>query len=138
MNTEDIQQLVRGRIEQASESLADAKTLLDTGRSGRSVVNRSYYAMFYCVLALLQTINRTPRKHQGAISFFDREFVHTERLPKELSFDLHRIFELRQVDDYKKIEPVGLDEAQEALAAAERFLAAVRQYLIVEAYLPRA
>jgi hypothetical protein len=41
MNTEDIQQLVRGRIEQAGESLADAKTLLDTGRSGRSVVNRS-------------------------------------------------------------------------------------------------
>jgi uncharacterized protein (UPF0332 family) len=111
MSTDDILQLVRGRIAQAEESLVDAKTLLTTGRSGRAVVNRSYYAMYYCVLALLQTINRTPRKHQGAISFFDREFVHTERLPKDLSFDLHRIFELRQVDDYKKIEPVVLDEA---------------------------
>lgn len=108
MNSEDIRQLVQGRIEQAIESLADAKTLLTTGRSGRSIVNRSYYSMFYCVLALLQTINKTPRKHQGAISFFDREFVHRRLLPKELSFDLHRIFELRQVDDYQKIEPVSL------------------------------
>lgn len=129
MNPEDIPQLVHGRIEQAVESLADAKTLLTTGRSGRSIVNRSYYSMFYCVLALLQTINKTPHKHQGAISLFDREFVHRGLLPKELSFDLHRIFELRQVDDYKQIEPVNLDEAQEAIAVAERFLAAVRASL---------
>ena len=70
-----------------AKDLQEAKTLLTTGRSGRSIVNRSYYAMFYCVLALLQTINKTPRKHQGAISFFDREFVHRRLLSKELSFD---------------------------------------------------
>jgi len=138
MSAEDVQQLVRGRIEQATESLADAKVLLATGRSGRSSVNRSYYAMFYCVLALLQTIHKTPRKHQGAISFFDREFVHTGLLPKELSFDLHRIFELRQVDDYKKIEPVSLDEAQDAVAVAERFLDAVQRRLTADGYLTRA
>jgi len=73
MNPEDIRQLVQGRIEQAVESLADAKTLLASGRSGRAIVNRSYYSMFYCVLALLQTINRVPRKHKGSISLFDRE-----------------------------------------------------------------
>ncbi|MBI3249134.1 MAG: HEPN domain-containing protein [Deltaproteobacteria bacterium] len=137
MNPEDIRQLVQGRIEQAEESLADAKMLLTTGRSGRSVVNRSYYALFYCVLALLQTINKTPRKHQGAISLFDREFVHTNVFAKELSFDLHRIFELRQVDDYQKIEPVGFDEAQDAVATAERFLAAVRQHLTESGHLPQ-
>src|SRR5262245_61183995 len=115
MTSEDLRSLVQGRIEQAVESPTDAKTLLVAGRSGRSIVNRSYYAMFYGILALLQTVNRVPRKHQSAISLFDREFVHSGVLPKELSFDLHRIFELRQVDDYKKIEPVGLDEAREAI-----------------------
>jgi len=137
MNPEDIRQLVQGRIEEAVESLADAKALLDSGRSGRSIVNRSYYAMFYSVLALLQTINRVPRKHKGAISLFDREFVHQGLLPKELSFDLHQVFELRQVDDYKRIDPVGLDEAQDALTTAERFVAAVRQYLVEGGYLPK-
>jgi uncharacterized protein (UPF0332 family) len=87
------------------------------------------------VLALLQTVNKTPRKHQGAISFFDREFVHPGSFPKELSFDLHRMFELRQVDDYQRIEPVGLEEAQEAVVTAERFLTAVRQHLRTEGHL---
>lgn len=137
MNLEDIRQLVQGRIEQAVESLADATTLLATGRSGRSIVNRSYYSMFYGVLALLQTINRVPHKHQGAISLFDREFIHKGLLPKDLSVDLHRVFELRQLDDYKRLGPVSLDEAKEAITAAERFLAAVRQYLTTTGYLPR-
>jgi uncharacterized protein (UPF0332 family) len=93
MNPEDIRQLVQARIGQAVESLEDAQTLLEAGRSGRSIVNRSYYSMFYGVLALLQTINRIPRKHQSAISFFDREFVHKGLLTRELSADLHRVFE---------------------------------------------
>lgn len=93
--------------------------------------------MFYCVLALLQTINRVPRKHQGAISLFDLEFVHKGLLPTELSTDLHRVFEVRQVGDYKKLGPVSLDDANAAINAAERFLAAVRAYLADTGYLPR-
>ena len=126
---------MQARIGQAVESLEDAQTLFRAGRSGRSIVNRSYYSMFYGVLALLQTINRIPRKHQGAISLFDREFVHKDLLSRELSADLHRVFETRQQDDYQKLEPVSLDEATAAIDAAERFLDAVRGYLTKAGYL---
>lgn len=135
MSSEDIRQLVYARTEQAIESLEDAKTLLDVGRSGRSIVNRSYYSMFYGVLALLQTINRIPRKHQGAISLFDREFVHTGLLTRELSADLHRVFEARQQDDYQRLGPVSLDEASATIDVATRFLDAKREYLIQTGYL---
>jgi uncharacterized protein (UPF0332 family) len=91
--------------------------------------------MFYGVLALLQTINRILRKHQGAISLFDREFVHKGLLSRELSADLHRVFEARQQDDYQKLEPVSLDEATAAMDAAECFLEAVRAYLTRAGYL---
>lgn len=128
MNPDDIRHLVRGRIEQAVESLADAKALLEAGRGGRSVVNRSYYCMFYCVLAMLQTINRVPRKHQGAISLSDLEFVHKELFPNDLSADLHRIFELRHVTDYERVEPVGQEDAKAAAETAERFLATVQVF----------
>jgi uncharacterized protein (UPF0332 family) len=126
---------VQARIGQAVESLEEAQTLLQAGRSGRSIVSRSYYPMFYGVLALPQTINRIPRKHQGAISLFDREFVHKGLLSRELSADLHRLFEARQQDDYQKLEPVSLDEATAAIDAAERFLDAVREYLTQAGYL---
>jgi len=135
MNPEDIRHLVRGRIEQAKESLADAKALLEAGRGGRSIVNRSYYCMFYCVLALLQTINRVPRKHQGAISLFDLEFVHKGVFPNDLSVDLHRIFELRHVTDYERVEPVAPEEAQAAVEAAESFLATVQAFLSEKGHL---
>jgi uncharacterized protein (UPF0332 family) len=137
MNPEDIRHLVRGRIGQAAESLADAKALLRSGGSGRSVVNRAYYCMFYCVLALLQSINRIPQKHQGAISLFDLEFVHKGLLLKDLSADLHRIFEMRQLGDYKTLEPVSLEQANAAIGAAERFLAEVRLHLAGAGHLPR-
>jgi uncharacterized protein (UPF0332 family) len=75
------------------------------------------------------------RKHQAAISLFDREFVHKGFLSRELSADLHRVFEARQLDDYQKLEPVSLDEATAAIDAAERFLDAVRGYLTKAGYL---
>ncbi len=137
MIPEDIRQLVHGRIDQAAESLADARALLTSGGSGRSITNRAYYCMFYCVLALLQSINRVPRKHQGAISLFDFEFVHKGLLPRDLSADLHRVFEMRQLSDYKKLEPVSHEEANAAIGAAERFLAAVRLFLADLGHLPK-
>jgi uncharacterized protein (UPF0332 family) len=91
MNPEDIRQLIQGRIEQAVESLADAKTLLASGRSGRAIVNRSYYAMFYCVLALLQTINRVPRKHKGAISLLTESLSTKGSYPKSFHLTCIRL-----------------------------------------------
>ena len=121
--------LIRYRLEQADESLKDAKALLDATRSPRSIINRSYYAMFYAVLALLQKVGKVPRKHSGAISLFDTEFVRKGLFAKELSKDLHAIFNLRQVSDYQIIEPVTLEEAETALKRAEYFVEAVRIHM---------
>jgi uncharacterized protein (UPF0332 family) len=129
MSSDDVRLLVALRLQNAEESLADARILQAGGGSGRSVVNRAYYSMFYCVLALLQTIGRVPRKHQGAISLFDAEFVHKGLLPRELSAELHAAFVARQADDYRVTEPVSVEDARAAIDAASQFLDAVRGYL---------
>ena len=92
MKDEGSYELVDYRLEQAQTALDDPKFLLDGNRSPQSILNRSYYAMFYTVLALLQSIGRVPSKHSGAISIFDTEFVRKGTLPKELSRDLHKAF----------------------------------------------
>ena len=130
MKNDKIVVLIRYRMEQAEESLKDAKVLLDAGRSPRSIINRSYYAMFYAVLALLQKIGKVPRKHSGAISLFDTEFALKGIFPKELSKDLHDIFNLRQVSDYQVIERVTSEDAETALERAEGFVEAVGKYLM--------
>jgi hypothetical protein len=40
------------RMKQTEETLSEAIRMLEAGFSPRSIVNRSYYAMFYAVLAL--------------------------------------------------------------------------------------
>jgi uncharacterized protein (UPF0332 family) len=88
--------------------------------------------MFYAVLALLQKIGKVPRKHSGAISLFDTELVLKGLFSKELSKDLHDIFNLRQVSDYQVIETVTSEDAETALKRAEGFVEAIRKYLIPE------
>ena len=60
MNGDETIYLIRHRLEQAQVALDDAKSLLDGNRSPQSILNRSYYAMFYAALALLQKIGKVP------------------------------------------------------------------------------
>ena len=85
MKSEEIDQLITYRLEQAEVSLEDARFFLNGNRSPQSIVNRSYYAMFYASLALLQKISKIPSKHSGVISLFDTEYVLKGIFPKELS-----------------------------------------------------
>jgi len=135
MKPEDVRELVVLRMQESEESLQDARLLLSGNRGARTVVNRAYYAAFYSVLALLQTIGEIPRKHQGAIAAFDRLFVKTNRLPVQCTKYLHRLFEMRLEDDYERVEPIPITEAIAALDMAEQFVKEVRGYLTRQGYL---
>lgn len=52
MKPEQLQALIRYRLQQAAESLTEAALLRDAN-AYRGTVNRAYYAMFYALLALL-------------------------------------------------------------------------------------
>ncbi|NLX12416.1 MAG: HEPN domain-containing protein [Phycisphaerales bacterium] len=128
---DDRRQLVKMRLEQARQTLKDGRSLLAADMlSTRSVVNRAYYAAFYAVMALLQTIGKVPRKHQGAISLFELEFVKTGELPKEMSKWLRTLFRMRMDDDYMVMEDVTVEEAEQALGTSERMIEAIGTYLV--------
>jgi len=128
MKSEEIEILIKHRLEQAQQALGDAKYLIDGNRSPQSIVNRSYYAMFYAALALLQKISKAPSKHSGVISLFDQEFVMRGIFEKELSKDFHKAFELRQSIDYKIIKPISTDKASQIWQKAVNFVQAVQHY----------
>ncbi|TAN45516.1 MAG: HEPN domain-containing protein [Nitrospirae bacterium] len=126
---EEIEALIKYRLEQAQTALDDAKFLLDGKRSAQSVVNRAYYAMFYSVLALLQKIGKIPSKHTGVISLFDLEFVAKGIFQKELSKHFHKAFELRQVSDYKTFKLISSEKAEETYRNASGFIDAIKKYI---------
>jgi len=128
MMSQNIQALVAYRMEQADESLAAAQILLDKEMI-RPSVNRSYYAMFYAVLALLAVKKMETPKHSGAISLFDREFVKQGVFKKDLSRWLHDAFDLRQLSDYAAQSSITSDDAQRALDHAGEFVKKVKDIL---------
>ena len=95
----------------------------------RGTVNRAYYAMFYALLALLATRQLGTSRHSGALALFDREFVKTGVLPRELSRTLHLAFDRRQRHDYGEMIPVSPEIAHQSLADAQAFVAAIESYL---------
>ncbi|CAA7600524.1 HEPN domain protein [Acididesulfobacillus acetoxydans] len=127
-NPKDI--LIQYRLDLSREVLADARKLFNVQGSPRSIVNRSYYAMFYAVLAALAAANLGSAKHSGVIGLFDRHSVKTGLFSKELSKTLHRAFDLRQQGDYGEATvAVDTEDATELLESAEIFLAAIQTYL---------
>lgn len=128
MITENIRALLKYRIEQAEESLDSAQVLLERGLI-RPAVNRSYYAMFYAVLALLATRKQETSKHGGAISLFDREFVKKGTFPKEFSKWLHEAFDLRQRSDYTIDFKLSKEDAEQTLKHAVSFVQEVKSVL---------
>jgi len=136
VKSDEIKILIKYRLEQAQTALDDAKYMIDGNRSPQSIVNRSYYAMFYAVLALLQKISKVPSKHSGVISLFDKEFVKKGIFEKDLSKDFHKAFELRQTVDYKIIKPITSDRAEEIWNKAFLFVQKLEHYLLGEKPLP--
>ena len=121
--------LIRYRMDQAHSALKEAVFLRERSDTTLGAVNRAYYAMFYAVLALLQRIEKVPRKHSGAIALFDSEFVRKGVFPEALSTHLHRAFTFRQDSDYHAIKPVSLEDTDELIRNASSFVETIGAYL---------
>jgi uncharacterized protein (UPF0332 family) len=125
---EQMETLLHYRMDQARETLREAGILLEASAL-RGTINRTYYAMFYAVLALLATQTIGASKHSAIISLFDREFVKTGVFPRGMSRTLHVAFDRRQTHDYGETAPITRQTAEEALADASVFVAAIEAYL---------
>ena len=125
---EEINQAIQLRLEQARETLEEADALREH-ELWRGVINRSYYAMFYTVLALGVYKQIVLSKHSQAIAFFDKEFVKTGLFPRALSRSLHLGFDQRQVNDYGDIWAVNQEEAETIFSEARLFVKSVDDYL---------
>lgn len=128
---EHLNELIIYRLEQADESLQSAEILCGNEKF-RPAVNRSYYTMFYSVLALIVTENYSTSKHAGVISIFDKEYVKKGIFPHEMSKWLHESFDLRQRADYTEMFTVSKERAVELIGNAALFLSRVRDYLKAE------
>ena len=130
MNIKDKKrELALYRIQQADESLDEARFLFEGSKSPRSIINRAYYSMFYAILSLLVFEPFSSSKHSGVISYFNRHFIKRGIFSLELGRAVNKAFDLRQRGDYREQVNLTADQAEPFLDWARKLIDSVKKYL---------
>ena len=121
-------ELIRYRLDEARETIADVRLLIDNDRL-RAAVNRIYYGIFYSLLALGLAYQFETSKHQQLIGWFNRNFIHSGLIDIKYGKIINKALNRRTQGDYesyvefdKEIILEMFSEMQEFIAEIERFL----------------
>jgi len=122
-------QLALYRIQQAEESLDEARYLLAGNKSPRSVINRAYYSMFYSILALLIFEPYSSSKHSRVLSYFNRHFIKNGMIAKDIGRAVNKAFDIRQRGDYREQISLTPTQVTPYIDWADKLIEAVRRLL---------
>jgi uncharacterized protein (UPF0332 family) len=119
---------IRHRLGKARQALGEARGLFDLGYT-IGVVNRTYYACFYAVSALLVSEGLSTSKHSGVLSLFSQHWIKTRRLDTEL-WDFYKdLFDMRLTGDYQDVPAFDRADAERWLGEAEDFVNQITGWL---------
>ncbi len=117
------------RLEKAKEELQTAKINFNHNKIPQSV-NRSYYAIFHAVRALLAFELFDSKRHSAIIAHFNQNFVATDLIDKAYYKMLAAAFDIRLKCDYQDFYIVSKEEAKKQLDNASQFISHIEQYII--------
>jgi uncharacterized protein (UPF0332 family) len=120
--------LCQYRLQKAIGDLETAEQNLQNNKVSQSI-DRSYYAMFHAVRALLALSKLDSKNHSGVISFFNRHYIKPGKIEPDYSKMLADAFEIRNDSDYDDFYIAAREDAQVQLENAKKFLQRTREYI---------
>ena len=105
-----------------------AQQLLDSGLL-RDSANRSYYAIFHAVRAVLALEQIDFKKHSAVISYFQQHYIKEKVFDVRFSDYVRDAFSVRQQCDYDDFFVIADREVELQLDHARELLDAVTSYL---------
>ena len=100
------QDLSRYRRVQAEESFQAAKYCFEK-KLYRDSLNRSYYAAFYAVKAILALEGVDYKRHKDVVAYFNQHYVKAGPLSREIGRKLGRLKQYREEGDYGDFNVIG-------------------------------
>ena len=128
MPTENRLALAQVRLNNARECLADAETTLSIG-AYKNAANRSYYAIFHAIRAVLAIDAFDSRRHSGIIAEFRHKYIKPGVFPSEYSDIIGDAFKIRNNSDYDDFYIVPKEDVVRQVDNAKTFIAAVEGYI---------
>ena len=120
--------LCKYRIEQAKESLKASQIMLENNMI-KDAINRSYYAVFYALKAVLALEEKDFKRHKDVVAYFNKMYVATEKFPREFGRMIAKLQQLREKSDYDDFFIASKEEAQKQFDNAESIVAAIIEYM---------
>ena len=116
--------LSKYRIQEAKDSLRVAERCLSDGFYKDSI-NRSYYAAFYCIKAVLALGTVDFKRHKDVMAYFNKEYVATGIFQRELGRK-----QLREKSDYDDFYIASKAQAEDQYNTAKYTLEQIEKYLV--------
>ena len=116
------------RMRSAIETLGVSALCLES-QHYKDSINRSYYAAFYAVKAVLALEEVDFKRHKDAVAYFNKTYVATDIFPREIGKKLGRLKQEREISDYDDFYIASAADATEQYAADEFIITEVKQYL---------
>ncbi len=115
---------IKYRLDRAYKCLNTAKRNFPDDLS--TVVNRLYYACFYCVIAILSIKNIYAKSHKATAILFGKHFVKTKLVPIRLAKFYNEILEHRFEADYVDFTEFEPHQAKKWITKTEEFIEYIR------------
>ena len=124
----DKAELSRSRLDRALKFLKAAINNAEIG-DYLTTANRSYYAVYSAIRALLILEHNEMTKHVGNISEFRRLYIKSGVFKPEYSKYIDSLFETRHCSDYDSMFIVSKDEVLVQLEHAKEIVNKIAEYL---------
>lgn len=121
-------ELIRYRLEEANETIADVQLLIDNDRL-RAAVNRIYYGMFYSLLALGLAYQFETSKHQQLIGWFNKNFIHEGLIDAKFGKIINKASNRRTQGDYESYVEFDKEIILEMFGEMKKFIIEIERFL---------
>lgn len=116
------------RLERAKETLKTAKVIFEI-KDYKSANNRTYYAIFYAIRAILALERKDFKRHKDVIAYFNQYYISTEIFPKKLGHKISLAQSIREDSDYDDEYIASEEKTQMQIETAEELINQVERYI---------
>lgn len=120
--------LARYKLERAREEFDTAELLFENERL-KAANNRAYYSIYYSLTAVLCLEPIAFKKHKDTIGYFNKNYVHTDRFPREIGRNISKAAKIRHASDYDEFYIASKEEAERQIQTAKELADLVDKFI---------
>lgn len=120
--------LCQYRLNNAEETYIVANDCF-CGKHYKDCINRSYYAVFYALKAVLALEGVDFKSHKDVVAYFNLHYVASELLSRDFGRKIAKLQQIREKSDYDDFYIASMEEAEQQLENARKVIDGVKEYL---------